>query len=68
MDDLKSNHGRPVVRSFLQHVVDIVGSMAQTTEEDWMYETPKLSDVVTTVSVSLMELVYSCVKKDGEKP
>ncbi|KTD15689.1 hypothetical protein Lgra_0355, partial [Legionella gratiana] len=24
-----------------------------TTEEDWMYDTPKLDDVVTTVSVSL---------------
>lgn len=53
MDDLNSNHGRPVVRSFLQHFVDIVGSIAQATEEAWMYETPKLDDVVTTVSVSL---------------
>lgn len=53
MEDLKTNHGRPVVRSFLQNIVDVVGSIAQTTEEDWMYLTPKLDEVVTTVSVSL---------------
>ena len=53
MDDLKSNHGRPVVRSFLQNVVDVVGSIAQATEEDWMYETPIQDEVITTVSVSL---------------
>lgn len=53
LDDFKVNHGRPVVRSFLQNIVDVVGSIAQATEEDWMYETPKLDDVVTTISVSL---------------
>jgi len=53
MDDLKTNHGRPVVRSFLQNIVDVVGGIAQATEEDWMYETPKQDEPVTTVSVSL---------------
>ena len=53
MDDFKTNHGRPVARSFLQNIVDVVGSIAQATEADWMYETPKLDDVVTTVSVGL---------------
>ena len=33
--------------------MDVVGSIAQAVEADWMYETPKLDDVVTTVSVSL---------------
>ncbi|HAT8179156.1 TPA: ISKra4 family transposase [Legionella pneumophila] len=49
MDDFKTNHGRPVARSFL----DVVGSIAQAVETDWMYETPKLDDVVSTVSMSL---------------
>ncbi|OHE78921.1 MAG: hypothetical protein A3F67_07740 [Verrucomicrobia bacterium RIFCSPHIGHO2_12_FULL_41_10] len=53
MDDLLTNHGRPVVRSFLQNVVDVVGSLAQITEEDWMYETPEQDEDVTTVSISL---------------
>ena len=68
MDDLNSNHGRPVARSFLQHVVDIVGSIAQTTEEDWMYDTPKLDDVVATVSVSLDGTCVFMLTTDGEKP
>ncbi len=53
MEDLTMNHGRPVVRSFLQNVVDVVGSIAQATEEDWMYETPMQDETVTTVSLSL---------------
>ncbi|EHL31970.1 ISKra4-like element ISLdr1 family transposase [Legionella drancourtii] len=53
LDDFKTNHGRPVARSFLQNIVDVVGSIARATETDWMFETPKLNDVVTTVSVSL---------------
>lgn len=53
MEDLSSNHGRPVVRSFLQNLVNVVGSIAQSTEEDWMYETPKQDEPVATVSVSL---------------
>ena len=53
MDDLLTNHGRPVVRSFLQNVVEVVGSLAQATEEDWMYETPEQDENVTTVSISL---------------
>jgi len=52
-DDLQMNHGRSVSRSFLQDVVDIVGSIAQVTEEDWMYEIPKQDESVATVSVSL---------------
>ena len=53
MEDLLTNHGRPVVRSFLQNVVEVVGSLAQATEEDWMYETPEQDENVTTVSISL---------------
>ncbi|CEK11594.1 Uncharacterised protein [Legionella hackeliae] len=53
IDDFKTNHGRPVARSFLQNIVDVVGSIAQAVEADWMYETPKIEDVVSTISVSL---------------
>lgn len=53
MDDLSSNHGRSVARSFLQNVVDVVGSIAQATEESWSYETPQQDEEVSTVSVSL---------------
>ena len=53
LDDFKTNHGRPVVCSFLQNIVGVVGSIAQAVETDWMYETPKFDDVVTMVSVSL---------------
>ena len=52
-DDLQINHGRPVSRAFLQDVVDVVGSIAQTTEEDWMYEIPPQDERVATVSLSL---------------
>jgi hypothetical protein len=52
-DDLQINHGRSVSRSFLQNVVDVVGSIAQATEEDWMYEIPKQDERVATVSLSL---------------
>ena len=41
MNDLKMNHGRAVVRAFVQNIVDVVGSIAAVTEEDWMYDTPK---------------------------
>lgn len=33
-EDMEKNHGRSVSRSFLQRVADMVGSIAQATEED----------------------------------
>jgi hypothetical protein len=64
MDDLAMNHGRRVVRAFVQNVADTVGSIAAATEEDWMYETPKQEKTVTTVSVSLDgTCIYLC--QDG---
>jgi hypothetical protein len=53
LDDLLMNHGRTICRAFIQDVVDVVGSIAAATEEDWMYATPKQDKTVTTVSVSL---------------
>lgn len=52
-EDLKRNHDRCVARCFIQNVVDVIGSIAEATEEDWMYEIPKQNDVVDTISISL---------------
>jgi hypothetical protein len=52
-EDLEKNHGRSVARSFLQNVVEVVGSIAQATEETWTYETPLQEDVVSTIGISL---------------
>lgn len=52
-EDLEKNHGRLVARSFLQNVIDVIGSIAQATEEEWMYSIPAQNDVVATVAVSL---------------
>lgn len=53
VEDLKQNHGRTVTRSFIQNVAEAVGSIAQLTEEDWHYQTPKLPQPVTTVSIGI---------------
>lgn len=52
-EDLEKNHGRSVARSFLQNVVDVIGSIAQATEEEWMYAIPEQKDVVDTIALSL---------------
>jgi hypothetical protein len=41
--DLQENHGRSVHRSFVQTLVEAVGSIALLKEEDWHYQPPKLS-------------------------
>lgn len=64
MHDFKTNHGRPVARSFLQDIVDVVSSIAQAVEADWMYETTKIDDVVSTVSVSLDGTCVLMVNED----
>lgn len=52
-EDLKISQDRVVVRSFLQNLVDMVGSIAQATEEDWSYAIALPEEEVATVSVSL---------------
>lgn len=51
--DLRENHGRPVARSFIQNLAELVGMFALAKEEDWHYQTPKLSAPVATVSLGL---------------
>jgi hypothetical protein len=36
-DDLTNNHGRKTTHKFVQHTADMVGSIAQATEEAWDY-------------------------------
>ena len=61
---MQLDHDRPVSRSFLQDVVDVVGSIAQATEESWMYEIPKQDEHVETVSLSL-DGTYILMREDG---
>ncbi len=53
VEDLRENHGRDVHRSFVQTLVDAVGSIALSKEEDWTYRTPKLDIAIPTVSIGL---------------
>jgi hypothetical protein len=53
VEDLQENHGRKVHRSFVQTLAEAVGSIALLKEEDWHYQTPKLSMPVTTVSIGV---------------
>ncbi len=63
-EDLSSNHGRTVSRSFLQNVVEVIGSIAEATEEAWMYATPEQKEPVTTVAISL-DGTCVLMRKDG---
>ncbi len=62
--DLKENHGRPVTKSYVQNVVNWVGSIAQAKEEEWSYELPKLDNAVSTIALSL-DGAHILMQKDG---
>ena len=53
VEDLQENHGRSVHRSFVQTLAEAVGSIALLKEEDWHYQTPKLSMPIATVSIGV---------------
>ena len=63
-EDLSNNHGRHVARSFLQNVVEAIGSIAEATEEEWMYATPEQKEPVATVAISL-DGTCVLMRKDG---
>lgn len=52
-EDLELNHGRPLARSYIQKLAQVVGSVAQAKEEDWDYQTPTLETPIKTVAVGL---------------
>ena len=51
--DLAENHGRAVARSYLQHVAEAVGAVAQAKEEHWSYATPKLEAAVNSAAIGI---------------
>lgn len=63
-DDLETNHGRKVTISYLQRVVDHIGSIAQAKEEEWEYTPPDLGESVSTVGISL-DGAHILTKEDG---
>ena len=53
VEDLGSNHGLKVHRSFVQTLAEAVGTLALLKEEDWHYQTPKLPMAIETVSIGV---------------
>jgi hypothetical protein len=51
--DLAENHARPVARSFVKNLADLVGSIIEVKEDAWSYEAPVLDRPVATVSLGL---------------
>jgi hypothetical protein len=51
--DLEENHSRHVARGFIQKIADYVGSIVESTEEQWDYELPEQEDQVKIISISL---------------
>lgn len=52
--DLQENHGRKITRAYLSDISDAVGSIVQSKEESWHYETPDFKDEqVTTIALGL---------------
>lgn len=62
--DLQENHGRQIAKSYVQNVVDWVGSIAEATEESWSYALPKLDCAIATVVVSL-DGAHILMQEDG---
>ena len=53
MDDLQHNHGRVISRAYLQETAEAVNTIAQSTEESWMYASPSQEELITTIAISL---------------
>lgn len=51
--DLAENHNRKVSKSFVQNVVDWVGSIASAKEDQWEYELPSIDDAVSSIVFSM---------------
>ena len=52
-EDLELNHGRKTIPSFVQQTADMIGSIAQATEESWNYELPEQVQPIASISTSL---------------
>lgn len=51
--DLDQNHGRPVAPSFVQDTASAVAAVVGLKEEQWHYATPKMTEVVKTISIGV---------------
>lgn len=51
--DLAENHARPVARSFVKNLSDLVGGLVEIKEDVWSYSAPILEQPVATVSLGL---------------
>jgi hypothetical protein len=51
--DLESNHGRKISKSHIQHMCDVVGSIASVKEDHWRYEIPSFDQEVKTITVGI---------------
>ena len=62
--DLEENHNRKVAKSFVQNLVDWVGSIASAKEEQWVYSVPDLKGEVATVGIS-MDGAHILLQQEG---
>lgn len=62
--DFEANHNRKMTKSYVQNMVDWVGSIAQAKEEDWTYSLPDLEAAVSTIVFSL-DGAYILMQDDG---
>lgn len=51
--DLKENHNRPVARSFVKNLADLVATVAEAKQEAWSYHVPALDEPVRTITLGL---------------
>lgn len=51
--DLQENHGRPISRSHIQQICEVVGSIASVKETSWNYRLPPLDAEVASVSIGV---------------
>ena len=62
--DLKDNHNRSVSRAYVQKLVDWVGAIACSKEQQWEYETPTIDEHVASIVVSL-DGAHILIREDG---
>jgi hypothetical protein len=62
--DLKENHHRAISHSYVQEVTNWVGSIAQSKEEQWEYDNPKLEKAIKSIVLSL-DGAYMLMRNDG---
>ena len=52
-EDLEKNHSRPIARNFVQNMAEVIGTLAESVEEAWMYATPEQEEQIETIALGL---------------